>query len=173
VTPLRGLIGRPPGVVLVTPPLPLVTADVFAAFDAGSRPADQGASRATSTHLASELAAGLSAARLLDRAAVLAAANDLVPAAAALMPALTALRRALARLLARPIGQSGSGPTLWALYPSEDAAGAAAAEVRTAIADGRLAIPGEGPPTVVATTIAATLPARPPADEPARSTEEP
>ncbi len=155
VTQLRGLLGRPPGVLLFTPPLPLLTGDVYAAFDAGSRPADAGASRATSTHLASELARGLSTERLLDRAAVLAAANDLVPAATSLMPALTALRRALARLLGRPIGQSGSGPTLWALYPSEEAAGDAAAEVRAAIADGRLAIRGVGPPTIVATTIVA------------------
>jgi 4-diphosphocytidyl-2-C-methyl-D-erythritol kinase len=172
VTPLRGLAGDPPGVLLVTPPLPLLTAAVFAAFDAGSRPADPGASRATSSHLASELAAGLSSARLLDRASVLAAANDLAPAAATLMPALTGLRRALARVLGRPIGQSGSGPTLWALYPSEDAAGEAAFDVRTAIASGRLSIPGDGPPTILATRIAAPA-VQPSAAEPARPREEP
>jgi len=179
VTPLRGLLGEPPGVLLVTPSVPLLTATVFAAFDAGSRPADPAATRASSSHLAAELAAGLSTARLLDRAAVLASANDLVVAASTVMPALTAMRRSLLRLLGRPIGQSGSGPTLWALYPSGEAAGEAAADVRAALSDGRLTIPGDGLPSILATTIAAAPAAAappaaaPPAAQPARPTEEP
>ena len=185
VTPLRGIVGRPPGVLLVTPAVPVLTAAVYAAFDAGSRPGDPGATRATSSHLATELAAGLATSRLLDRAGVLAAANDLIAAASTVFPALTPLRRSLARLLGRPIGQSGSGPTLWALYPSVEAAATAAEEVRAATADGRLAMPGEGPATIVATTIgidvaakpgAAAEPgvaAEPGAGEPAPATEEP
>ena len=64
------------------------------------------------------------------------------------------MRRALARVLGRPIGLSGSGPTLWTLYPSLEAAEAAAVEVRRAVADGSIPTIGEQPPTIIATTIA-------------------
>jgi 4-diphosphocytidyl-2C-methyl-D-erythritol kinase len=98
----------------------------------------------------------MSARQLLERAAVLAASNDLLPAAAAVVAGLTTLRRALTRLLSRPIGLSGSGPTLWALYPSLDEADLAAASVRAAVATGFIASPGDGPPFVAATTFLAT-----------------
>ena len=62
-------------------------------------------------------------------------------------------KRALSRLLGRPIGLSGSGPTLWALYPSEADAADAAEVVRTALAEGRLDPPGSAHPFVVATAI--------------------
>jgi hypothetical protein len=63
-------------------------------------------------------------------------------------------RRALFRLLGRSIGLSGSGPTLWALYPSLDVAEAAADLVRGAIEDGTLTAPGSTAPFVTATTFA-------------------
>ena len=63
VTPLRGIVDEPPGVLLITPPIGVSTADVFAAFAAGVRSVDPGATRATSTHLASELGTGLTAVR--------------------------------------------------------------------------------------------------------------
>jgi 4-diphosphocytidyl-2C-methyl-D-erythritol kinase len=63
------------------------------------------------------------------------------------------LRRALTRLLGRPIGLSGSGPTLWAVYPSLEAASDAATSVRTAVDEGTIPAPGERPPFVAATTI--------------------
>jgi 4-diphosphocytidyl-2C-methyl-D-erythritol kinase len=69
------------------------------------------------------------------------------------VPALVPFRRAISRLLGRPIGLSGSGPTLWALYASETEAVEAAGHVREALADGRLEAPGSGPPFVAATTI--------------------
>src|SRR5439155_1158320 len=118
VTPLRGIVGEAPGVLLVTPGMPLPTPAAYAAYDAGHRQADPGAIRAASGHLADEVGAGLTTWRLLDRAAVIASANDLIPAAISLVPGLVGLRRRLARLLGRPIAQSGAGPTLWALYPS-------------------------------------------------------
>ena len=72
------------------------------------------------------------------------------------MPGLRALRRALTRLLGVPIGLSGSGPTLWALYPAlagaEEAAGR---DPRGARGSGCSTAPGAGPPFVAATTIAA------------------
>jgi 4-diphosphocytidyl-2C-methyl-D-erythritol kinase len=107
----------------------------------------------TSTHLAEELRAKLSVADLVARAGAMTVANDLLPATALVVPALVQFRRAVSRLLGRPIGLSGSGPTLWALYPSEGDAAAAAELVRMALGDGRLAAPGSGDPFVTATTI--------------------
>lgn len=153
VAPLAGPRGEAPGILLVTPAVAVATPGVYGRYDDGVRPPG-GAALASSRHLAGELAAGLGSARLLERAGVLAVANDLVPATAALVPELVGLRRALARLLERPIGQSGSGPTLWAMAPSRAAAAGDAAIVRAAIADGLLAVPGEAPPFVEATALA-------------------
>jgi 4-diphosphocytidyl-2-C-methyl-D-erythritol kinase len=142
VRPLRGVVGADPGVLLVTPPLRLATADVFAALASGPRPS--GAAALASRHFVEELERGLDGVGLLARAGVLAAANDLVPAATAVVPALAGFRAALRRLLGRPVGQAGSGPTAWVLYPSTDEAAAAAALVRAAVADGRIPVPGTG-----------------------------
>jgi 4-diphosphocytidyl-2C-methyl-D-erythritol kinase len=111
-----------------------------------------GVAARSSEHFAAEFGSGMSAKQLLERAGVLAASNDLLPAAAAVVDGLVAFRRALARLLARPIGLSGSGPTLWALYPSTDDADLAAATVRAAVSTGFVGAPGDGPPFVTATT---------------------
>jgi 4-diphosphocytidyl-2-C-methyl-D-erythritol kinase len=151
VTPLRSPAGGGPGVLLVTPPVAVPTPAVFAAFAEGRRPETLGAARATSEHLAAELARGLTSAALLDRSGILAAANDLIPATASVAPGLVPFRRALFRLLGRPVGQSGSGPSLWALYPSVVAAKEAAGIVGAAVAAGDLEAPG-GSPLVVATT---------------------
>lgn len=151
VEPLRGLVGSV-GVLLVTPPVAVPTPDVFAAFAArGGR--GQGPARMTSEHLAGELAGGLRAADLVARAGVLASANDLLIAAADVVPGLVAFRRALFRAVNRPVGLSGSGPTLWTLYPSEDDAAAAAVTVGHALAAGDLPSLGDGEPTIFVTTI--------------------
>lgn len=154
VTPLRGVTGPPPGVVLVTPRVAVATADVFAVYDAGS--GDRGgATRTSSNHLAEELRAGLTAGALVDRAGVLAVANDLIPATRTVVPGLVGLVRSLSRRLGRPVGQSGSGPSLWVLYPSLAEAEVAADDVRAALADGVVVAPGDDPPFVVATEILA------------------
>jgi hypothetical protein len=80
-------------------------------------------------------------------------ANDLAAAAAVVVPGLLDLRRSLARALGRPVGLSGSGPSLWAIYPSLDAARDAEAAVRDAITAGRVTLPGGGEPFVHATVI--------------------
>jgi 4-diphosphocytidyl-2-C-methyl-D-erythritol kinase len=155
VTPLHGVRcepGEEPAVVLITPAVPAHTTEVFAAWSGGAM-ADPGIARRTSEHFASEFGSGLTPQRLLERAAVLASANDLAPAAAAVIPALVPFRRALTRQLARPIGLSGSGPTLWALYPSREEARAAAEAVGRAVADGTIVAPGDEPPFVTAATI--------------------
>lgn len=161
VTPLGWLRDRPgdgpgpgdrPGLLLVTPAVGISTPAAFAAFDAGAR-VTGGAARQASIHLADELRTGLRVADLLARASVLAAANDLAPAAAVVEPALVPFKRALLRVLSRPVGLSGSGPTHWALYPSIDEAAAAGDGVRAAFAEGRLPTPGGHEPFVVAARI--------------------
>ena len=153
LTPLHGLRGDDePGFLVVTPSVPARTADVFAAWAEGAM-SEPGVARRTSEHFASEFGSGLTGRQLIERAGVLAAANDLLPAAASVVPGLVPLRRALTRLLGRPIGLSGSGPTLWALYPSLEAANEAAVAVRSAIEAGTIPTPGERAPFVAATTM--------------------
>jgi 4-diphosphocytidyl-2-C-methyl-D-erythritol kinase len=162
VTPLHGLrLGggeARPGLLLVTPAVAAHTAAVFAAWAEGAMSAPGVAAR-SSEHFASEFGSGLTAHQLLERAGVLAAANDLLPAAAVVVEGLVPFRRALMRLLTRPIGLSGSGPTLWALYPSLDDADLAASSVRAAVGTGFVTAPGDGPPFVAATTFLTTDPA--------------
>ena len=151
VAPLHGLHGRP-GVLLVTPAIPVSTPEVFAVFDGlGGR--GNGSTRMSSGHLAEELRSGLTAADLVARAGALTVANDLLQATLVLVPELVPFRRALSRLLVRPVGLSGSGPTLWALYPSETEAAVAADAVRVSVRDGRLSAPGSAAPFVAATAI--------------------
>jgi 4-diphosphocytidyl-2-C-methyl-D-erythritol kinase len=158
VSPLNPLAGDPAGVLLVTPALEISTQAAFDAFDTDSAgaPSNRGSTRLSSAHLAAELGPGqppMRADDLVRRAGVLAVANDLANAADLLAPGLRQLRRALTRLLQVPIGLSGSGPTLWALYPSLDGAEAAEGRVREELARGLLESPGTGPPLVAATTI--------------------
>jgi 4-diphosphocytidyl-2-C-methyl-D-erythritol kinase len=154
VTALPAPTGEPPGVLLVTPALPISTPDVYALVAAaGSR--GSGSTRLASEHLAAELRQGLDATALVARAGVLASSNDLAASTALLEPRLVPLKRALMRRVGRPVGQSGSGPTLWALYPSLAEAEAAADDLGRAVASGELTVPGDRPPFVHATTIVA------------------
>jgi 4-diphosphocytidyl-2C-methyl-D-erythritol kinase len=132
----------------VTPAVPVPTPAVFAAWAAGARGAGYGAAAAASRHLADELRAGMSARALVVRAGILAHANDLMPAAQHVVPGLVAFRRGLIRALGTAVGQSGSGPTAWVIYPSREDADAAAAAVRDALADGRIVAPGGASPDV-------------------------
>lgn len=151
ITPLTGVHGHP-GILLVTPAVAVRTPDVFAVFD-GARGSGDGSVRMTSAHLAQELGNGLSATDLLARAGVLASANDLLPAVVLVEPGLVGVRRALTRVLSQPIGLTGSGPTLWTLYPSLGEAETAATVVRAAVDDGTIPSIGDGPPSIIATTI--------------------
>ena len=158
VTRLTPFAGPPPGILLVTPAVEVSTEAAFTALDTNPAavPGSRGSTRLTSEHLAAEMGPGyppMGADDLVRRAGVLAAANDLANAADLVVPGLRPLRRALARLLGRPIGLTGSGPTLWALYPSIEAAEEAARRVRDEHAAGRLDSPGAGSPFVAATTI--------------------
>lgn len=161
VSPLPAPTGGTAGVLLITPALAVPTAAIYAAFAAGARPGT-GSSRFTSQHLAEELRTGLTTRALHERAGILASANDLAAATAFVVPEIVPLRRALMRLLARPVGQSGSGPTLWVLYPSGPEAASAGARVREAIAAGALTVPGDRAPTVIATRLAGGTLSSPP-----------
>jgi hypothetical protein len=110
---------------------------------------------------------GLAASALLEMAADLAGANDLLPAAQSVAPDLAGFMRALGELLRRPVGLSGSGPTLWAFYTSLPGARKAARSVRLGMMDGRLPSIGTGEAFVVATAMAA----RP--DDPSASDHDP
>ncbi|MGD0018207.1 MAG: 4-(cytidine 5'-diphospho)-2-C-methyl-D-erythritol kinase [Candidatus Limnocylindrales bacterium] len=153
VEPLPDLQGEAPAVLIVTPRLAVSTPAVFAAYASGTRPAT---ALAASERLAADLRAGLPAAALLARAEELAAANDLLPAALEVAPALVAFRRALHGILGRPVGQSGSGPSAWALYPSLPTARKAARFLRLAIREGSLPPIGDGEPFVAVSTMLAS-----------------
>lgn len=153
VDPLPDLKGRQPAVLLVTPCLEVSTREVFAAFSRGARPIDAEAAQEISERLAADMTTGLRGSELIERAAELATSNDLMSATVAVAPTLLPFRRALARLLALPVGQSGSGPTCWILYPTLAAARSAARVVERAVASGILPEVGHGAPFVAATTI--------------------
>jgi 4-diphosphocytidyl-2-C-methyl-D-erythritol kinase len=156
-----------PGLLVVTPSCGLSTPAAFRAWDEGARVAG-GAARLASVHLADELRRGqLTVADLLARASVLAAANDLAPAASVVEPGLVPFKRRLLRLLGRPVGLSGSGPTHWALYPSHAEAAAAADAVRDEIAAGTLPSPGPREPFVAAVRILSS-PSASRSDDPGR-----
>ncbi len=160
-----------PGLLLLTPSCGISTPAAFRAWDDGARAAG-GAARLASQHLADELRRGrLRVADLLARASVLAGANDLAAAATLVEPGLVPFKRAVLRLLGRPVGLSGSGPTHWALYPSHAEAASAADRVRAAIAAGDLPAPGPDEPFVVAARIVAIAPAFDPATEPQQGRE--
>ncbi|MEO5918281.1 MAG: hypothetical protein ABIQ17_01840 [Candidatus Limnocylindrales bacterium] len=167
VEPLPGLRGTSPGVLLVTAGVPAPTALVFATLDLGGAGAasDPGSTRAASEHLAGEWRAGMRTDALLMRAGVLASANDLAGAADIVVPGLRSLRRGLVRRLGRPVGLSGSGPTLWVLYASEVEAASAAESVLAALDDGTIVVPGDVRPSVIVTAISRAAMARPKHEE--------
>jgi 4-diphosphocytidyl-2-C-methyl-D-erythritol kinase len=125
--PLDG-VPRGIGVLLVVPAASISTADAFRAFDDGARPSEPSTDLIDT--LAGELRARTSATDFADRAGRLRDANDLWPAAASLAPELPGLRDRLERALDRPFLLSGSGSTVFALYPSIEEADDALARLR-------------------------------------------
>jgi 4-diphosphocytidyl-2-C-methyl-D-erythritol kinase len=126
LVPLSGDLG----VLLVTPPVALSTAQVFARFDdLGTATASESVTR----DLGQALREGMSSETLVAWAARLRDANDLWPAAASLAPSLAALREHLETQTGRPWMLTGSGSTVFALFPS----------VAEATAEGRLLVQAE------------------------------
>ena len=158
VEPLPGPLD-PVGVLLATVGAGLSTRDVFAARAASGAAAvdtgtDDGAGRMPAADRARELAArlarGSTAADLVSAATALRDANDLWAASIALRPDLAGARDGLEARLGRPVLLSGSGPTLFALYPSTMAAETAAAALRAA------PVPGLAPAAIRVATFGRT-----------------
>ncbi len=117
VAPLPAVIGDA-GVLLVTPPEPMSTAAVFARYDALGASGSPPAAGSPTDELAAALGGGLSGTQLAAWAERLREANDLWPAAVSLAPRLLTLRAELEARTGRAWLLSGSGSTLFALYPS-------------------------------------------------------
>jgi len=114
---------EPVGVLLVAPATGASTPRVFRAWDELSGDVrSSGNARRAVDELAHLLRSGVDPLTLAGHAAQLRAANDLWLPAAAVTPGLAALRDALERHLERPLLLTGSGSTLFALYPSAQAA---------------------------------------------------
>lgn len=145
---------EPVGVLLVRPPIGLATGRVFAAWDAfGGRP--QAASPVID-ELAAELRAGTDPATIVGFAPRLRDANDMWPAAVSVEPRMDACRAALEDRLGRAVLMSGSGSTLFAVYPDPQGAREAMRllhqDLPTAVAGAWVAASASGtpyPPDVV------------------------
>lgn len=154
VEPLPDMESEPPAVLLVTPGLPVSTPAVFGAYAAGARPADAARAQGISESLAAQFRAGTTTAALLQEAQSLTAANDLLPAAISVAPELEVFIQKLQGIVGRPVCQSGSGPTQWAMYATLAEARKAVRLVRLAVARGNLPTLGDGDLFAVATAIA-------------------
>jgi 4-diphosphocytidyl-2-C-methyl-D-erythritol kinase len=123
------------GVMLVTPADRLSTAAVFAEFDRQGTtrgPSSETGATAAADELAEALRAGLDGAGLAAWAGRLHGANDLWAAASRLSPGLATARDGLEQALGRPFLLTGSGTTLFAVYPSAEAAADAARQLERA-----------------------------------------
>ena len=118
------------GIVLITPPERLSTAEVFAEYDRG--PASGALERVD--EVASLLREGPDGMTLAATTAMLREANDLWAPALRLVPRLSALRDEASSILGRAVLLTGSGPTLVAVYPSEAAATRGATALRATAA---------------------------------------
>lgn len=153
VQPLPETQGEPPVVLLVTPRLAVSTAAAFEAYASGARHARPALALDISERLTAQIKAGLTTSALLERIGELALANDLMPAAVSIVPGMQGFVTALEKTIGRPVCQSGSGPTLWSLYPSLAEARKAVRFVRLAAVNGTLPLVGAGEPFVAAATI--------------------
>lgn len=108
------------GLLLVTPAMSISTGSVFGRFDALTGAVEPGTA---TDELARELRSGIDGTRLAALAERLRDANHLWSASASLAPSLPALRERLEQATDRPWLLSGSGPTLFAIYPSAHEAG--------------------------------------------------
>jgi 4-diphosphocytidyl-2-C-methyl-D-erythritol kinase len=121
---------EPLGVLLVRPPVGLATGRVFGAWDRRhpGRPDAPGSS--VVDELAAELRAGARPETIIELAGRLRDANDLWTAAVTEEPRMDACRGLLEARLERPVLMSGSGSTLFALYPDRASADQAAQALR-------------------------------------------
>jgi 4-diphosphocytidyl-2-C-methyl-D-erythritol kinase len=122
IAPVSGVPALP--VLLAHPGFGLETRAVYAAFDASNSLTGPRHPLTLRALLALGEKAGAAEARFPSDDARLREliANDLEPAATRLRPEVAKLREELSRTGARAVGMSGSGPTLYAIYASDEAA---------------------------------------------------
>jgi 4-diphosphocytidyl-2-C-methyl-D-erythritol kinase len=122
LTPVSGIPELP--VLLAHPGFGLETRAVYAAFDASASLTAQNHPLTLRALLALGEKAGATEASFPSDDARMREliANDLEPAATRLRPEVAKLREELSRTSARAVGMSGSGPTLYAIYASAEAA---------------------------------------------------
>ena len=122
ISPVGGVPELP--VLLAHPGFGLETRAVYTAFDAANSLTAQNHPLTLRALLALGEKAGAAEARFPSDDARLREliANDLEPAATRLRPEVAKLREELSRAGARAVGMSGSGPTLYAIYASDEAA---------------------------------------------------
>jgi 4-diphosphocytidyl-2-C-methyl-D-erythritol kinase len=116
------------GILLITPAERLGTASVFEEYD--RQPATSAVATARVDDLAGLLHESIDGLTLAATAPMLGDGNDLWAPAARLSPALTEARAAAGAVLGHTMLLTGSGPTLFAIYPSEGAAARAAEQLR-------------------------------------------
>ena len=136
-------LAPPAGLLLITPSDRLSTAAVFAELD--RQPPSGRDVIGEVDALASGLGEVVDGGTLAALAPKLRDANDLWGPASRLSPSLTAARASAEAALEGPVMLTGSGPTLFAVYPSEASASRAAEQLQ-----------GERPAELEAATIIAT-----------------
>jgi 4-diphosphocytidyl-2-C-methyl-D-erythritol kinase len=120
IEPLPGVPAL--ALLLASPGLPLATAEVYRAFDALAPALTPDGVDPTLRALRAIRDAGGDAGRVARSELEAAVRNDLEPAAARLCPPVTRLRARFGTLGALAVGLSGSGPTLYGVFPDREAA---------------------------------------------------
>ena len=118
----------PAGLLLITPAERLGTAEVFAEYDRSAPSVSVAGIRVD--ELAGVLRESIDGMTLAATTPMLGEANDLWAPAARLSPSLAALRETVGAVTGHTLLLTGSGPTLFAVYPSEGAAERAAEQLR-------------------------------------------
>lgn len=124
ILPVDGFASRV--LLLVHPGAVLATAAVYAAYDAGGAsltPSEAGPSIRALLALREE--AGRARAGPIETSLRALVVNDLEPAASRLCPAVSELRKEIEATGALAVSLSGSGPTVFGVFPDEAAAGKA------------------------------------------------
>src|SRR5262245_32680354 len=124
ILPVDGLPSL--ALLLAHPGAPLATAAVFAAYDAGARSlTGPGPGPSIRALLALREEAGRARAGPIETSLRALAVNDLEAAATRLLPAVSELRKEIEATGALAVSLSGSGPTVFGVFPDEAAAGEA------------------------------------------------
>jgi 4-diphosphocytidyl-2-C-methyl-D-erythritol kinase len=124
ILPVDGLV--PQVLLLAHPGAPLATASVYAEYDAGAAsltPSEPGPSIRALLALREE--AGRARAGPIETSLRALVVNDLEPAASRLCPAVPELHEEIEANGALAVSLSGSGPTVFGVFPGEAAAGEA------------------------------------------------